>query len=193
MQDIVLDNGSDGKDVLKIFDAAKGDYEDYKWFSTIYKSGSNGMEPMGPGWGNNYMYKEGVIKRGQGFWLKTSKANNVKISGEVATANANTLNTEANVNDILACMYPVELDVQNIVLDNGSDGKDVLKIFDAAKGDYEDYKWFSTIYKSGSNGMEPIGPGWGNNYMYKEGTILPGQGFWLKTSKANTVTIKSPL
>ena len=147
---------------------------------------------MGPGWGNNYLPKAGVVKRGQGFWLKTSKANNVKISGEVAAANANTLNTEANVNDILACMYPVEIDVQDIMLSNGSDGQDILKIFDAAKGDYEDYKWFSTLYDP-DHSFAPMGPGWGNNYLPKEGKILPGQGFWLKTSKANTVTIKSPL
>ena len=191
VQDIVLDNGSDGQDILKVFNAATGIYENYNWFSTIYDPSDN-YKPLGPGWGASYMYKAGVIKRGQGFWLKTIKANNVKISGEVAAANANTLNTEANVNDIVACMYPVELDVQDIVLDNGSDGQDILKIFNAATGIYENYNWFSTIYDPSDN-YKPLGPGWGASYMYKAGTILPGQGFWLKTIKANTVTIKSPL
>ena len=123
----------------------------------------------------------------------------VRFTSRIAHCRAvgySTITTEANVNDIHGAPFlnigKDDLDVQDITLDNGSNGQDILKIYNASTGVYENYVWFANLYGPAPD-YKALGPGWGNSYTYKAGKILPGQGFWLKTIKANTVTIKSPL
>ena len=88
-----------------------------------------------------------------------------------------------------------ELDIQNIKINNGFDGADWIKIFDPETRTYVTLTWYASLYDVDSEGEDvELGySGWGvDEYIVKPAvTIQPGQGFWIQTRNANTVTFTS--
>ena len=201
IQNIKLSNGSDGGDWIKIFNPETRTYDTLYWFASLYDmdENENDVDLEMSGWGiDEYVVKPTVtIQPGQGFWIQTKKNNTMTIAGQVCSAvNAeNTQSLMANKQDLLAALFPVETDVQDIKLSNGSDGGDWIKIFNPETRTYDTLYWFASLYDLDENedDVDLEMSGWGiDEYIVKPAIkIQPGQGFWIQTKKANTVTFTS--
>ena len=151
-------------------------------------------ETIGEGWGDG----EGtlinkMVTPGTAFWITTLKDTTVTIPGQVASAaDASNLKTIGGSQDLIAGVFPVALNIQDISLDNGSDGGDSIMLWNADRTWTKILHW-NEAYET-LESEESIGEGWGDG----EGTLIqktldPAQGFWINTLKSCTITFKSPL
>ena len=201
IQSIKLSNGTDGGDWIKIFDPETRSYVTLYWYATLWDLDENeeDVELGYSGWGvDEYIVKPTVtIQPGQGFWIQTDKANTMTVAGQVCSAvmGENTQSLQSGKQDLLAALFPVETDVQDIKLSNGTDGGDWIKIFNPETRSYETLYWYATLWDLDENeeDVELGYSGWGvDEYIVKPAVkIQPGQGFWIQTDKANTVTFTS--
>ena len=188
IQSVTLSDPTDAADWIKIYNPLTGKYEKSIYFDEIYET-LESEDSMGSGWGDD----EGTamtteIEPGQGFWMWSKKANTVTVAGEVLAATDNKVTTTAGAQDILACVFPVATDIQKIKLSDATDAADWIKVYNPTSGKYEKAIYFDEIYET-LESEDSMGSGWGDD----EGTamnvtIQPGQGFWMWTKKANTVT-----
>ena len=197
IQGITLKNAvGEGGDQMKIYDINTKSWTILHYWDPIYASLED-EEGMGkPGWGDEdgtIQYK--TVEPGQGFWILTVQADVVTVPGQVVEATANERTTLKDNQDMLASMFPCELDVQDITLKNSLGlGNDLIKIYDVNTKTWTMLHYCDPIYASleDEDGMGK--PGWGDEdgtIQYE--TINPGQGFWILTVQDDVMTVKSPL
>ena len=194
VQGIKLSNGSDGSDLIMLWDAATREWTNLYHWNEIYEN-AEAEESLGEGWGDN----EGniirkVINPGTAFWITSFADTTVTVPGQVVAATDNDkIQTVGNKQDMIAGVFPTALDIQDISLDNGSDGSDLIMVWDAATRGWTNLYHWNEIYEN-AEAEESLGEGWGDN----EGNIInktldPAQGFWITTANDCKVTFKSPL
>ena len=193
IQNITLSNGSEGSDWIMVFNAATRSYETFNWFSDVYTDDTYSTSLGKAGWGDNYVVINKKLDPGQGFWIQTQNACAVTIPGQVVAATSNGFTTSANKKDIVACVFPTDLNIQDITLTNGTEGSDWIMVFNAATRSYETFNWFSDVYTDDTYSTSLGKAGWGDNYVVKEKTLDPAQGFWIQTQNAAEVKFPSPL
>ena len=192
VQNLTIDNPTDAADWVKVYNPATGKYDMVTYFDEIYES-LEAEEPMGSGFGDeDGTIVDMVIDPGQGFWMKTDKATTVTIPGEVLSASENSTTLKARSQDMVAGIFPVVLNIQDITLSAPTDAADWIKVYNPTTGKYEMVTYFDEIYES-LEAEEPMGSGWGD----EDGTVVnmtvnPGQGFWMKTDKDCTVSFTAP-
>ena len=193
IQNISLSNGTDGSDWIMVFDASTKTYATYYWFEEVYSDATYETSLGKPGWGNEYYIIEKELDPGQGFWIRTGNDCDVTLPGQVLAASDNSFEVSSGVKDIVACVYPTSLDIQDITLSAGTDGSDWIMVFDADSKKYNTYYWFEEIYTDSTYETSLGKAGWGNEYYVLPCEIEPGQGFWIRTGNNCTVTFPSPL
>ena len=167
VQDMTISDPTDGVDWIKVYNPATGKYEAVSYWDEIYES-LEAEEPMGSGFGD----EDGTIVNmtidpGQGFGMKTDKATTVTIPGEVVAASDNTTTLKSRKQDMVAGIFPVTLNVQDITLSNPTDGVDWIKVYNPATGKYDVVSYWDEIYES-LEAEEPMGSGWGD----EDGMVL---------------------
>ena len=192
VQNLTIADPTDGADWIKIYNPTSGKYDKALYWDEIYES-LEAEDPMGSGFGD----EEGTIvdmtiEPGQGFWMKTDKSTSVTIPGEVLAASDNSTTMKARTQDMVAGIFPVALNIQDVTLSASTDGADWIKVYNPTSGKYDKALYWDEIYES-LEAEDPMGSGWGD----EEGTIVnmtvnPGQGFWMKTDKDCTVSFKAP-
>ena len=83
-----------------------------------------------------------------------------------------------------------DISIQNVQLGAGADasGQDMLMVFDPNTLTYKIFFWMPTTYSA--DYMTTYGAGWADaGWVRQDATINPGQGFWLQTKAAVTVTV----
>ena len=193
LQDITLSNGTDGADTVMFWDPATRTWETIQHWNEAYES-LESEESIGEGWGDG----EGTIINktmtpGTAFWISTINDTTVTIPGQVcAASDASKLTTVGGAQDLLAGVFPVALNIQDISLDNGTDGADTIMLWNADRT-WTTIQHWNEAYET-LESEESIGEGWGDG----EGTLIqktldPAQGFWISTINDCTITFKSPL
>ena len=192
IQALTISEPTDSVDWIKVYNPETGKYETASYYDEIYET-LDSEDPMGAGWGDEDGTAVNMtIDPGQGFWMKTDKDTIVTIPGEVLEATDNTTTLKARVQDMVAGIFPVKLNVQDITLSTPTDSVDWVKVYNPETGKYETASYYDDIYET-LDSEEPMGSGWGD----ENGTIVnmvvePGQGFWMKTDKDCTVTFTAP-
>ena len=193
IQNVTLSNPSDGCDWIMVFNPATVSYDSYTWFSELYTDDTYETSLGVAGWGNNYVKEGCELDPGQGFWIQTEQASSVTLPGQVVAADENSFTTTPNKKDIVACVFPVSIDIQGIKLENGTDGCDWIMVFNPQTSSYDSYTWFSELYSDDTYETSLGVPGWGNNYVVETKSLNPGQGFWIQTQADATVSFDAPL
>ena len=175
------------------WDPATRTWETIQHWNEAYET-LESEESIGEGWGDG----EGTLVNktmtpGTAFWIKTQKDTMVTIPGQVIEASdGSNLKTIAGVQDLIAGVFPVALDIQDISLSDGSDGGDTIMLWNADRS-WTTIQHWNEAYET-LESEDSIGEGWGDG----EGTLIqktlnPAQGFWIKTQRNCTITFKSPL
>lgn len=193
IQNITLSNGTDGSDWIMVFNPNTRAYDEYTWFAEVYTDDSYSTSLGVPGWGNNYVKIDCELDPGQGFWIRTEADSDMTLPGQVVAGENNSFSTKAGVKDIVACVFPTAVSIQDITLTGGTDGSDWIMVFNPNTRSYDEYVWFSEVYTDDSYATSLGKAGWGNNYVMAPCTLNPGQGFWIRTEADCTVSFPSPL
>ncbi len=189
---------------LLVWDSVAQDYTYYGWAGTSPEE----IDDM-PALNNTWLDQgteetDDTIDLGQGFWIKTTTAGTMTISGEVASdrnipSGGLVVNLVAGLN-MVANPYPMEVPVSTFGMltdSNGGpmDGYDEdysyavdLIVWDPARQDYSYYGWAGTSPEE-IDDMPAL-----NNTWLDQGTeetddkIAQGAAVWIKTGKAGKIT-----
>ena len=192
IQNLTIADPTDAVDWIKVYNPVNGKYEKASYYDEIYES-LEAEDPMGSGFGDeDGTIVDMTIDPGQGFWMQTAKATTVTIPGEVVVASDNTTTLKASKHDMVAGIFPVTLNIQDITLSTPTDAVDWIKVYNPVSGKYEKASYYDEIYES-LEAEDPMGSGWGDeDGTVVDMTINPGQGFWMQTAKDCTVSFKAP-
>jgi len=189
---------------LLVWDSAAQDYTYYGWAGTSPEE-IDDMPELNNTWLDQGTEEtDDTIDVGQGFWIKTTSAGTLTISGEVPSGNnipsgGLVVNLVSGLN-MVANPYPMEVPVSTFGMitdsnDGAMDGYDEdysyavdLIVWDPARQDYSYYGWAGTSPEEIDDMAEL------NNTWLDQGTeetsdkIAQGAAVWIKTTKAGKIT-----
>ena len=197
IQEIKLDNGSEGMDWIMVFDPATREYQQAFWNPYSYDpTDTDYLHDLGQGWTDRDWFRMPInLNPGQGLWIYTTKACNATVPGQIVAAEQNLVSMVGGKQDIVATMFPVSTSIQDISLSNGTEGKDWMMVFDPETREYQQAFWNPYSYDpTDTDYLHDLGQGWTDRDWFRMPIVLnPGQGLWLYTTKNCNVTFKDPL
>lgn len=160
-------------------------YQTIGYYPDVYDPADDSL--IGPGWGDIDQY---IVTRpiglGEGFWVQSSAAATLTVSGEVG--NTNQVAVLAGYTHVVN-PSPVVVDIADITA-TGLEAGGALRFWNGTT--YQTIGYYPDVYDPADDSL--IGPGWGDIDQYiVHRNIAIGEGFWVQASGAATLTFPDPI
>jgi hypothetical protein len=165
----------------------KGQYEMFTYLEEAY---DEDLDDYVPGWanGDEYLVSD-PVSIGTGFWVSSPENYNLTQSGQVATDGTVTLTLTAGMFQMIADPFPEGFNPNAVTWGNLEYGTEIRVL--NAQGQYVFYTYLEEAY---DEDLDYYVPGWadGDEYLVKANIANEGQGFWIKSDTATTITFSNP-
>ena len=165
----------------------KGQYEMFTYLEEAY---DEDLDDYVPGWanGDEYLVSD-PVSIGTGFWVSSPENYNLTQSGQVATDGTVTLTLTAGMFQMIADPFPEGFNPNAVTWGNLEYGTEIRVL--NAQGQYVFYTYLEEAY---DEDLDDYVPGWadGDEYLVKANIANEGQGFWIKSDTATTITFSNP-
>lgn len=142
------------------------------------------------GWGQGGIQADHLLKSGEAFWIKTGAAVGVVQAGQVQIAANNQITTPAAAYTMVSAPYPVGYNLSALTFTGVQAGDEAQ--FLLANGTYKVFNYYVGNLISSDFTQFNL-TGWGQGGIQADQAIASGEGFWVKTAAATTITFTSPL
>ena len=170
-----------------------GDDGNYEFLEYVDEAYDEPNDDFVPGWADRDGYLITDVKTpGTGFWVKASEDYDLVQSGQVVDTASATVTIPAGMFVMASNPYPVAFNPNATTVNWGSNlayGTE-LRVLNAS-GQYVFYEYVDEAYDEPNDDFVP---GWADRdgYLVNGDIADVGQGFWIKSENAITITFTSP-
>ena len=174
---------------IMFLDESTGAYLTYKYLEEAYDEANDDFLP---GWGDgDEYYVEAPVLPGTGFWYCPHADGSVIQAGEISSSGTVTISIPAGSYTMVSNPFPVGFNPNDATWDDGLPFGAMLMTLDAS-GAYVTYKYLEEAYDEANDDFLP-GWGDGDEYLVTGEIAAPGEGFWVYSTVATSLTIASPI
>ena len=165
----------------------------YDYISYLEEAYDENTKDFVPGWADEDEYLVSDIKTtGTGFWVKAPANYNLVQAGQVqeTASDSVTINLDANVFAMVINPFPAPFNPNEVTWTDLPYGAQIR--VPNASGSYDYYNYMEEAYDENTKDFLP---GWADEdeYLVTGPIAEVGEGFWIRTSSAASVTFTSPL
>ena len=172
-----------GTEVLTLNE--QGQYDSFTYLEEAYDAE---LDDFVPGWGDGgeEIVTDG-IEPGVGFWVKTPEGYDLTQVGEVESSDSVTVTVPAGTYTMIANPFPAGFNPNKVTWSaNLPFETEILTLNE--QGQYDSFTYLEEAYDAD---LDDFVPGWGDGgeEIVTEDIAVNGQGIWIKSPEAITLTI----